>query len=108
MIELGTPIIRELDELRLITKSVLSVLPIETVPCWLVVLADMLNVTGIGVGVGVDCTCVKSISCNTGAEKVGVKVGVGVVVMVGVGVVVTRLRVTFRPNAGMGVATNVS
>lgn len=80
--ELGTPIIREFDELNETTKSVDRVLAIDTVARRVVVLTDMLNVTGTGVTIGWanttrDC-------CNTNGVGVGEGVGVGVGVLVAI------------------------
>lgn len=93
---LGTPTTRELDELMLITKSVLSVLDIDTVPRRVDVFTDRLKVIGAGVTTSNgDVIPVLNDDCTTGGRGVTTTVGVGV--DVGAGVLVAILMVTFCP-----------
>ena len=92
----GTPTTRELEELILITKSVLSVLDIDTVPRRVDVFTDRLNVMGAGVTTNNgDVIPVLNDDCTTGGRGVTTTVGVGV--GVGVGVLVAMLMLTFCP-----------
>ena len=103
MTELGTPIIRELDELRLTTKLVLRLLEIDTVPRRVVVFTDTLNETGTGVG----CAWTKkNACCATNGVAVGVAVGVNVGVGVFVAIFTMTLRTAFTTGKGVATCTN--
>lgn len=78
----------------LITKSVLSVLDIDTVPRRVDVFTDRLKVIGAGViATNGDVIPVLNEDCTTGGRGVTTTTGVGV--GVGVGVLVAMLMVTF-------------
>ena len=99
--ELGTPTTFRFDELRLITKSVVRVAEIDTVPRRVVALTDKLTVTGAGaIDIG------ENWLSTTGA--IGRGVAMGARVLVGAGVAVAILITTFCAKfctAGNGVAT---